>query len=71
MNLKPQPNYNRYLQVIRKMSPEQRLQKAIELSELSRQAARDGLRQRFPNLSELEFHRLFLKQLEKCHNRNY
>ena len=71
MNPKPRPNHKLYLDVIRKMSPEQRLQKAIELSELARQAARDGLRQRFPDLSEPEFHRLFLKQLEKCHNRNY
>lgn len=71
MDPKPQPNHQRYLEVLRRMTPEQRLLKAIELSELARQTARDGLRMHFPNLTEPEFHKLFLKQLEKCHNRNY
>ena len=71
MDPKPRPNHKLYLDILRKMTPEQRLLKAIELSELAKQAARDGLRRRFPDLNEAEFHQLFLKQLEKCHNRNY
>ena len=31
---------------------------------------KQGLRERFPDLSEEEFHRLYLKRLALCHNRN-
>lgn len=71
MNPKPRPYHHIYIEILRRMSPEQRLNKAIELSELSKDLFRQGLRQRFPDLSEEEFHKLFLKRLELCHNRNY
>jgi len=53
------------------MSPEQRLMKALELSEFTRQLFRQGLKERFPGLAEEQFHQLYLQRLEKCHNRNY
>jgi hypothetical protein len=53
------------------MSPEQRLAKAFELSAFVKALFREGLRQRFPKLSEEEFHKLYLERLAKCHNRNY
>ena len=71
MDPKPRPNQALYLQVLRRMTPEQRLQKAIELSEVTKRIFRDGLRQRHPDLDEIEFRQLMLKQLEKCHNKNY
>jgi len=37
MNLKKQPNHKKYIQILRKMTPEERLMKAFELSELSKQ----------------------------------
>jgi hypothetical protein len=70
MNRKPQPNRRRYIEVLRSMSDEQRLQKAFELTELSRRLFRLGLRERFPDLSDTELHRLYLERLERCHNRN-
>lgn len=71
MNPKPRPNHRLYLQVLRRMTPEQRLQKAFELTETSRAIFREGLRRRFPDLPDVEFHQLLLRRLEKCHNRNY
>ncbi len=71
MDIKPRPNHKLYLQTLRRMTPEQRLAKAFELSEFSRQLFVHGLRQRFPDLSEAEFKALLLRRLEKCHNRNY
>ena len=71
MDPKPRPNQALYLQVLRRMTPEQRLQKAIELSEMTKRIFRDGLRQRHPDLDEIEFHKFFLKQFAKCHNKNY
>jgi hypothetical protein len=71
MDPKPRPNHRRYIAALQKMSPEQRLAKAFELSAFAKALFRDGLRQRFPELSEEDFQRLFLERLAKCHNRNY
>ena len=53
------------------MTPEQRLNKAFELTEYSKAVFIEGLRRRFPDLAEPEFRQLVLERLEKCHNRNY
>jgi hypothetical protein len=53
------------------MSPEDRLRKAFELSELSRSLFEHGLRQRFPDLDPAEFRALVRRRLDKCHNRIY
>jgi hypothetical protein len=73
MNMKEKERFAHkiYIQVLRKMSPEQRLLKAFELSELTRQLFIHGLRKRFPDLSDEEFKKLLLERLDKCHNRNY
>ena len=71
MNPKPRPNHRAYLEILRSMTPAQRLEKAFELSELSRSLFLEGLRKRFPDASKQGLHQIFLKRLEKCHNRNY
>jgi len=71
MNPKERPNHKKYIQVLRQMSPEQRLLKAFELSEFSKQLFIHGLHKRFPDLPDEEFRKLLLKRLDKCHNRNY
>jgi hypothetical protein len=53
------------------MTPQQRLAKAMELTEDARRRFREGLRRRFPDLDESELHKLYLERLDKCHNRNY
>ncbi len=69
--VKKRPNHKVYLAALRKMTPEQRLLKAFELSELSRQLFLHGLRKRFPEKSEVEITKIYIERLEKCHNRNY
>ena len=71
MNVKERPNHKLYIQVLRHMSPEARLLKSFELSQFSRQLFIDGLRKRFPHLTEDELKRVYLRRLDKCHNRNY
>ncbi|OHB35365.1 MAG: hypothetical protein A2Y08_04190 [Planctomycetes bacterium GWA2_40_7] len=71
MDLKKRPNHKIYLQVLRNMSPEERLCKAFELSGFAKQLFVHGLRKRFSHLSDVEFRKLLLKRLDKCHNRNY
>jgi hypothetical protein len=53
------------------MTPDQKLLKVFELSEFSKALFTAGLRQRFPDAAEVEFRRLLLDRLAKCHNRNY
>jgi len=65
------PKPRGYIEVLRRMTPEQRQAKAFELSEFAKRLFIQGLRQRHPDLSETEFHQLLLERLEKCHNRNY
>ncbi len=71
MNPKPRPNHRLYLEILRKMTPEQKLLKVFELSEFSKALFAAGLRKRFPEATQEEFHRIFLDRLAKCHNRNY
>ncbi len=71
MDAKQRPNHRRYLEILRGMSPEQRLRKALELSEFSKSLFVHGLRRRFPELPAEQFHKLLMDRLEKCHNRIY
>jgi hypothetical protein len=68
---KPRPNHKLYIQSLRAMTPEQRLRKAFELSEFSKQLFILGLRRRFPDASEKELRKILLDRLALCHNRNY
>lgn len=71
MNKKPRPNHRIYIQILRRLSPEQRLLKAFELSDFVGQLFIHGLHKRHSDASPSEFHTLLLKRLDKCHNRNY
>jgi hypothetical protein len=53
------------------MPPEEKLSKAFELSELSKNLFIHGLRKQNPELSDKDFHDLLLRRLKLCHNRNY
>src|SRR5262245_34097330 len=55
MDPKPRPNHRLYLEILRSMTPEQKLLKVFELSEFSKALFTEGLRQRFPNATEEEF----------------
>lgn len=45
---KPRPNHRIYLEILRRMTPEQRLLKAFELSEMAKGLFLTGLRQGEP-----------------------
>ncbi len=69
--IKLRPNHGRYLEILRGMTPEQRLRKAFELSQMGRELFRQGLRRRHPELASEDFEALLRKRLSLCHNRNY
>jgi len=52
MDLKERPNHKKYIQILRQMTPEQRLLKSFELSEFTVQLFIHGLHKRFPDLSK-------------------
>ena len=54
--------HRRYLQVLRSMIPQQRLEKALELAAIEKQAFRDRLREQFPLMNEEQFHQLFIER---------
>jgi hypothetical protein len=68
---KPKLNRALYIETLRRMSPEERLSKAFELSEMTRELLRAGLAQRYPSASAEELHRLYLERLERCRCRIY
>lgn len=71
MKKRDKQSHRVYIETLRRMTPEQRLLKAFELSEMAKTVFREGLRNRFPDLDDQEFQKLYLERLEKCHNRNW
>lgn len=60
-----------YLETLRTMGSEKRLQKAFELSAFAKQLFIYGLRKRHPGINKKEFNTLLIQEFAKCHNRNY
>jgi len=71
MNLKDRPNHRIYIETLRRLTPEARLSKAFELTQMTRDLFFSGLRRHFPDLSDEAIKKVYLERLEKCHNRNY
>lgn len=68
--LKPQPNRRIYVETLRRMTPEEKLAKAFELSDMTHEALRAGLKARYPLASDMELKDLYLERLERCRKRN-
>lgn len=71
MDPKPRPNDAMYLEILRRMTPAQRLAKAFELTEFARAMHLHGLRRRFPHLDEEGLRREAARRLAACRNRSY
>jgi len=70
-DIKERPNHKIYIETLRRMTPEERLLKAFELSEFGKELFLAGLRRRFPDLSDERVRKIYLERIAKCHNRNY
>jgi hypothetical protein len=70
-NIKERPNHRIYIEALRRMTPEERLLKAFELSEFAKELFLAGLRSRFPDLPDERIKKIYLERIDKCHNRNY
>jgi hypothetical protein len=67
LNHKPTANRELYLEVLRAMSPVNRLRKACQLTDETRRLFKIGLAHRFPNLSAAELHELYLEKMFGWH----
>jgi len=64
-------SHREYIKIIRRLTPEERLKKCFELNELTKQLFLAGLKNRFPDLSQEEIKKIYLKRINKCHNLDY
>jgi hypothetical protein len=71
MNIKRNQNHSIYIKALRKLTPEQRLKRAFDLSDFTTKLFINGLKKRWPDLGEEEFKQKLFERLGKCHNRNY
>ena len=69
--LEKEPAQEMYYNVVKKMTPEKKIDKVLELTKLSRKLMKEGLKIQFPNKTEIELHQLYLDRLKQCHNSNY
>jgi hypothetical protein len=63
MDPKPRPNDDRYFELLRRMTPGDRLAKAMEICQVGRELFFATLRRNHPALSESEIRQLAVKWL--------
>jgi hypothetical protein len=70
MDIKPRPNHSRYLEILRSMSPDKKLQKVFELNALAKALRMERLRGDHPEMTEHELSKLYVNEILRCHNRS-
>jgi hypothetical protein len=71
MDIKPRPNHARYINILRSMPPDKKVDKVFELNDMAKELCLQGLRQGHPGITKQELAKLYLKTIGPCHNRNY
>jgi hypothetical protein len=66
---KQQPNRRLYVEALRRMTPEQRLAKALELSAMARAALAAGIAHRHPDAPPASIDVMVVERLERCRRR--
>ncbi len=59
------------MDILKKMSSEQKLLKMFELSDYSNKLLWYGLKNKYPDLTDDKIKKIYLERLIRCHNRNY
>lgn len=71
MNIADRQTHKEYIKILKKMKPQARLQKAFELSDLTKSLFITGLKMRYPDYSEEDIKDLYIEKIYKCHSSNY
>lgn len=69
-DIKPRPNHQRELEILRSLTPAQKLEQVFKLNERTLQLMRAGLRRRFPDLNDQQLHEVYLRWRERCRNQD-
>jgi hypothetical protein len=65
------PNRQEYIECLRRLGPEGRINIMLELTETMYQMLREAIARRYPEMTAEERHQVFLDKIKKCRNRNY
>ena len=68
---KPKSYRALYVEVLRTMPPEERLSKAFELTDMTRELLKAGLAKRHPSATTQQLEQLYLERLERCRSRTF
>ena len=71
MNKTDRQTHKEYIKILKKMKPQARLQKAFELSDLTKSLFITGLKMRYPDYSEEDIKDLYIEKIYKCHSSDY
>ena len=71
MDAKKQPNHALYMQILRRMTPEEKILKVFDLNSTGRELLAAGIRHSHPDLTETEVQAAVRRRLDSCHNQNY
>jgi len=63
--------HREYIKILKNMTPQKRLQRALELSDLTKSLFITGLKMRYPNYSEEDIKNLYIEKIYRCHNSDY
>ena len=70
-DIKPNPNREVFLKIMRSMTPEQKLIQMFNLNELTQNLKLTGLRMQHPELNDQQINELYIKLRTRCYNKNY
>ncbi len=63
--------HREYIKILKKMTSQERLQRALELSDLTKSLFITGLKMRYPDYSEKDIKNLYIEKIYKCHSSDY
>ena len=71
MNEAERQTHREYIKILKRMTPQQRLQRALELSDLTKSLFITGLKLRYPDYPEEDIKNLYIEKVHKCHHFDY
>ncbi len=63
--------HREYIKILKKMTPQQRLLRAMELSDLTKSLFITGLKLRYPDYTEDEIKNIYIEKISRCRNSGY
>ncbi len=71
MNETDRQTHREYIKILKRMTPQERLRKAFELSDLTKSLFITGLKMRYPDYSKKDIKNLYIEKIHKCHSSDY